>query len=132
MDRNPFVKNFEQLLNNIQEDIKELPLITSLYIAKETPDSIFKELLVQCLKRTVKGKEIEFLAIRNVKLKEEYKGKKHFTNFVESLEKLPMPVLYHDVVNDKLIPFFENRKYQVLKETKNEHELISFYKNINF
>lgn len=131
MDKNPFVKSFEQLLNHIQEDMKELPAITSLYIAKDTPDSIFKELLVQCLKRTINGREINFLAIRNVKLKEEYKGQKYFTHFVEALEKLPVPVLYHDVVNDKLIPFFEKCGYQILKEVKNEHELISFYKLAN-
>lgn len=128
MDKSPFVKTFEQLLKNIQEDIMELPNITSLYIAKDTPDSIFKELLVQCLKRTIQGKEVHFLAIRNIELKEEFKGKKQFTNFVTSLEKLPVPILYHDVVNDSLIPFFEKKGYKIFKETKNEHELISYYK----
>lgn len=123
----PFVKNFEQLFQNIQSDI-ELDGNVSLYIASDKADSIFEKLLVQELVRTINNKQVKFLAVRNIVMKETYKEQKFFTKFVEQLETLQTPLMYHDVVNRRLIPFFQKKGYSLLEEKKYEENLISVYK----
>lgn len=123
----PFVKNFEQLFQNIQSDI-ELDGNVSLYIASDKADSMFEKLLVQELVRTINNKQVRFLAVRNIVMKETYKEQKFFTKFVEQLETLQIPLMYHDVVNRSLIPFFQKKGYSLLKEKKYEESLISMYK----
>lgn len=125
---NPLVSNFNELLSKIQEDLKEDKVFTGLYIAKDSEDSLLEELLVQPLVRKINGKEVTFLSIRNVVLKEQYKGKKLFTDFVQELENLKTPILFHDIVNDKLIPFFGGRGYKMHKEKKYEQEVVSMYR----
>lgn len=123
---NPFVKNFEQLFQNIEEDIRKEGIV-SLYVAKDSKDSIFLELLVQPLEREVEGVQYKFLAVRNIKIKEEYKGQGLFNNFVQKLETLGIPILYHDVVNDKLPAFFMKKNYKALTEVKYDCEVVSYY-----
>ena len=123
----PFVKNFEQLFQNIQSDI-ELDGNVSLYIASDKADSMFEKLLVQELVRTINNKQVRFLAVRNIVMKETYKEQKFFTKFVEQLETLQIPLMYHDVVNRSLIPFFQKKGYSLLEEKKYEESLISMYK----
>lgn len=125
---NPFVKDFSQLLVNIEQDLKENSEITSFYIADDSANSVFHKLLVQPLERTIKSKKVKFLSIRVVELKEEFKSKGAFSNFVKNLESLNVPIIYHDIVNEKLIPFFQKRGYQLLNEEKNGERLISMYK----
>lgn len=123
----PFVKNFEQLFQNIQSDI-ELDGNVSLYIASDKADSMFEKLLVQELVRTINNKQVRFLAVRNIVMKETYKEQKFFTKFVEQLETLKTPLMYHDVVNRRLIPFFQKKGYSLLEEKKYDENLISMYK----
>ena len=72
MSHNPFVKNLNQLFNNIKNDINTNKKITSLYIAAKEEDSELKELLVQPLERIIKNKKTVFLSIRNIVLKDEF------------------------------------------------------------
>jgi hypothetical protein len=123
----PFVKNFEELFANIMKDIKEDGYV-SLYIADKSEESIFEKILVQELKRNVKGKEISFVGIRNIVLKPNFKSKKLFTKFVENLETLNVPLMFHDIINEKLIPFFNKKGYSLYKEKKYEQLVTSMYK----
>lgn len=123
----PFVKNFDELLENIQNDILNDNGI-SLYIASDKGDSIFEKLLVQELVRNINNIPTKFIAIRDIKLKENYKSQKYFTHFVEKLESVQYPIMYHDIVNDKLIPFFNKLGYKIFKEKKYEHEVTSMIK----
>lgn len=127
LEQNPFVKNLEELFFKIKQDIDQDSSISCLYIAKESDDSILEELLVQPLYRNINGKEITFLSIRNIKIKDEYKSRKLFTEFVDKIESLKIPILFHDIVNENLIPFFEKRGYKILKEKKYNNEIISMY-----
>lgn len=124
---NPFVKNFDELFNNIKSDIENDGQV-SLFIASDKADSIFEKVLVQELVRTINNKQIKFIAIRNIELKNQYKGQKSFTHFVEKLETLNYPVMYHDIVNNKLVPFFDKKEYKIFKEKKYEQEVLSRYK----
>src|SRR5579875_1513346 len=99
MPDNPFIKNFDSLLLNIQKDVDDGE--SSLYINDESSDSMFDRLLVQSLKREINGKEIKFLAIRDVTLKEEFRGKSFFTSFFKELNKLNIDLMFHDVINDR-------------------------------
>lgn len=123
----PFVKNFEQLFLNICNDMKEEGHV-SLYIADDSEESIFEKVLVQELKRTIKGKEISFIAIRNIVLKPQFKSQKLFTEFVQKLESLNSPIMFHDIVNEKLIPYFEKKGYQIFQDKKYEQVVTSMYK----
>lgn len=119
--------NFDELFSFLQEDSLIYSTIQSLYIANSEPHSIFEELLVQPMNRYIDGKEISFLAIRSVTLKHHSRGQGLFKHFVQQLHTLNIPILYHDVVNLRLVPFFENKGYQRFSETKYEQELISYY-----
>ena len=123
---NPFIKDFEHLFSSIREDIKNEGEIAGCYIADES--GIFDGLLVQPLIRSIASKDITLLGIRNIVLKEEYKSKGLFTQFVKNLEGLDIPVMYHDVVNERLVPYFHTRGYQIYKDYKYEQEIISFYR----
>jgi hypothetical protein len=126
MNDSPFVASFDELFNRIADDVKHGQ--GSLYIASDIEDSIFSELLVQQLKREIKGQAIEFLGIRNIEIKPEFRGKNLFTEFVTRLESLNTPTLFHDVVNPKLHAFFINLGYLPLYETKYNQEVISYYR----
>lgn len=128
VEQNPFVKNLEELFMKIKQDIEQDSSISCLYIAKESEDSILEKLLVQPMYRNINGKDVKFLSIRNIKIKEKHKSKKFFTEFIDNIELLKVPILFHDIVNENLISFFSKRGYKFLKEKKYNSELISMYK----
>lgn len=126
MNESPFIASFEELFERIAYDVKQGQ--GSLFIAKESSESIFNELLVQQLTREIKGQAINFLGIRNIEIKPEFRGQQLFTRFVTRLESLNTPTLFHDVVNPKLHVFFNNLGYLPLYETKYGQEVVSYYR----
>jgi hypothetical protein len=81
--------------------------------------------------RFVNGQSIKFIAIRNIKLKPEFKNKGHFTKFIESLISLKRPLLIHDIVNDSLIDFFLKYNFGTLIDYKHDLKMLCMFK-INF
>lgn len=126
MQQNPFIKDFDSLIENIKNDIQCEESI--FYVNDDSYESIFAKLLVQSLKREMDGQEIKFLAIRDIALKEEFKGKGHFRKFFKELNSLNMNLMFHDIISDKLYEFLTNQGYETYKEVKYEAELISCYK----
>lgn len=123
---NPFIRNFDELIINLKNDIKSKE--SSLYIAKDDENSMIKELLVQNLEREINGKKVSFIAIRNIVLKEEFKGKGYFSNFLIELENLRKNIMFHDVINNRLMIYLKSKNYHEYKEKKYEEEVISLYK----
>jgi hypothetical protein len=126
MQHNPFIKDFDSLLNNIKEDIKSGESI--FYVNDDSNESIFSKLLVQYLKREIDGQEIKFIAIRDIILKEESKGNGHFRKFFKELNSLNINLMFHDIISDKLYEFLIKQGYKVFNEVKYEAELTSCYK----
>ena len=122
----PFVKNFDELLIRISESSDSI-----LFINSNQEDCIFEELLIQSMVRFVNGQNIKFIAIRNIKLKQEFKNKGHFTKFIESLISLKRPLLIHDIVNDSLIDFFLKYNFGTLIDYKYDLKMLCMFK-INF
>jgi hypothetical protein len=81
--------------------------------------------------RFVNGQSIKFIAIRNIKLKPEFKNKGHFTKFIESLISLKRPLLIHDIVNDSLIDFFLKYNFGTFMDCKHDLKMLCMFK-INF
>ena len=123
---NPFVKNFDELLIRISESPDSV-----LFINSNQEDCIFEELLIQSMVRFVNGQNVKFIAIRNVKLKQEFKNKGHFTKFIESLISLKRPLLIHDIVNDSLIDFFLKYNFGTFMDCKHDLKMLCMFK-INF
>ena len=123
---NPFIRNFDELIVNIKNDINSGE--SSLYIAKDDESSMIKELLVQNLERNINGKKVTFLAIRNIVLKEEFKGNGYFSKFLMELESLNVNIMFHDVINSRLMNFLKTKNFKEYKEKKYEDEVISLYK----
>ena len=123
---NPFVKNFDELLIRISESSDSI-----LFINSKQEDCIFEELLIQSMVRFVNGQNIKFIAIRNIKLKQEFKNKGHFTKFIESLISLKRPLLIHDIVNDSLIDFFLKYNFGTFMDYKHDLKMLCMFK-INF
>lgn len=123
---NPFIRNFDELIVNIKNDINSGD--SSLYIAKDDETSMIKELLVQNLERHINGKKITFLSIRNIVLKEDFKGKGYFSKFLMELESLNVNIMFHDVINPRLMNFLKTKNFKEYKEKKYEDEVISLYK----
>jgi len=123
---NPFIRNFDELIVNIKNDINSGE--SSLYIAKDDESSMIKELLVQNLERNINGKKVTFLAIRNIVLKEEFKGNGYFSKFLMELESLKINIMFHDVINPRLMNFLKTKNFKEYKEKKYEDEVISLYK----
>lgn len=123
----PFVKNFNELIEKINSELKENNP-NFLYINSDTEDSIFNELLVQSLERTINNKKVHFLAIRNISLKTKFRSTGLFDKFVQEIEFLNIPIMFHDIVNERLISYFRNKGYQFLFETKYNIRVDSMYK----
>lgn len=123
---NPFIRDFDELVINLKNDIESKE--SSLYIAKDDENSMIKELLVQNLEREINGKKISFIAIRNIVLNEEFKGKGYFSKFLIELENLKVNVMFHDVINSRLMIYLKSKNYHEYKEKKYEEEVISLYK----
>ena len=123
---NPFVKNFDELLIRISESSDSV-----LFINSKQEDCIFEELLIQSMVRFVNGQSIKFTAIRNIKLKPEFKNKGHFTKFIEYLILLKRPLLIHDIVNDSLIDFFLKYNFGTFMDCKHDLKMLCMFK-INF
>ena len=123
---NPFVKNFDELLIRISESSDSI-----LFINSKHEDCIFEELLIQSMVRFVNGQSIKFTAIRNIKLKPEFKNKGQFTKFIESLISLKRPLLIHDIVNDSLIDFFLKYNFGTFMDCKHDLKMLCMFK-INF
>jgi hypothetical protein len=126
MKNNPFIKNFDSLLEHIKSDIQSGESI--FYVNDDSDESIFMKLLVQHLKREIDGEEIKFIAIRDITLKEEFKGNGHFRKFFKELNSLNINLIFHDIISDKLYEFLIKQGYEVFTEVKYEAELISCYK----
>lgn len=123
----PMIKTLEELFSKIKQDLEKEKTITSLYIAKDSKDSMLEELLVQPMYRSINNKEIKFLGIRNIIIKKEFRGEKLFTQFVNQIETLKIPILIHDIINQKLMSYFANKGYETLKERKYYQETVSMY-----
>lgn len=121
----PFVTNFKELLLKIQENLESGRI--GIYLTKDSDNSIFEELLVQELIRTIDGESVSFLAIRNIVLVEPCRGLKLLSNFLEELEKLNVNIMFHDTINSNLQKFLNARGYIEFKEQKYEHALNSMY-----
>jgi hypothetical protein len=122
----PFVKNFDELLLNITTDIQNGDI--GFYMADDSNESIFDHLLVQKLKRKIDNQEISFWSIRDIKLKEELKGKGTFKTFFKALNAMNINLMFHDVINDRFYSFLMNNGYKVYHEVKYDQELTSCYK----
>ena len=123
---NPFVKNFDELFTGISESQNSV-----LFINSKQEDSIFEELLIQSMVRFINGHDVKFIAIRNIKLKPEFKSNGQFTKFIESLISLKRPLLIHDIVNDSLVDFFLKYKFGTFIDCKRSDKLLCMFK-INF
>ena len=123
---NPFVKNFDELFIRISESSDSV-----LFINSKQEDCIFEELLIQSMVRFVNGQNVKFIAIRNIKLKPEFKNKGQFTKFIESLISLKRPLLIHDIVNDSLIDFFLKYNFGTFMDCKHDLKMLCMFK-INF
>ena len=127
MKNNPMVNSLSELLVNIEQDVRNEHL--GLYITdKNNQKSLFEKLLVQELVRDVDEKKTSFLAIRDIVLKESLRKNGLLTVFLDELEKLNVNIMFHDVVNNRLLAFLEKRGYLHLLEVKSEHQVISLYK----
>jgi hypothetical protein len=115
-----FMKNFEDVIEEIKNN-EDCVLI-------HDDNSIFNALFIQPLYRTIEDHPIQFVGIRNLKLKEEFKSKYLFTHFFEQLEQLNKNVMFQDVINDRLMKFLESNGYKILHEVKSYSNIISFYK----
>lgn len=121
---NPFAHNFDNLLRKI----KECKNKDFVFIEEQEDYSIFEKLLVQSFKRNIDGEDISFVAIRNIVLKNQYKSKGLFSNFMDLLEKENLNIMLHDIINDDLLEFFKKRNYEPYIDTKNNETRICMFK----
>lgn len=121
---NPFVYNFDNLLKKI----KEFKNKDFVFIEEQEDYSIFEKLLVQSFKRNINGEDVSFVAIRNIVLKNQYKSKGLFSNFMDLLEQENLNIMLHDIINDDLLEFFKKRNYETYIDTKNNEIRICMFK----
>ena len=120
------VETFDQLIDNLKYDIESGD--DSLYIGDKNIQSIFERLLVMPLVREIDGSRRTFLAVRDVKLKPDFRGKGYFSKFLDDFEALGINIMFHDVVNHHLRHHLKSRGFKEYIEYKNGSKLISFYK----
>lgn len=102
---------FVDKTNKIFEYIKERPDF-SVLVAKT--DEI-EALMIQILSRD----NVEFIALRNIVVKEEHRRKGIFKSIINALEQTNRNVLIDDLINDNLYKFFANRNYDHYSYVKN-------------
>jgi len=75
-----FVKTLDELIAKLKEDINSGEL--SLYIREISSESILESMLVTNLKREIDGIQRDFLTVKDIKLKPEFRGKGYFSKFL--------------------------------------------------
>lgn len=120
----PFVNSFKELIEKIRKDFLDEGSF-GIYISRNDDSSIFEELLVQELIRNVDGQDVVFLALRNIVLKEQFKGHKLLSSFLSELEEMNCNIMFHDIINPKLYAFLEKRGYVIFQEEKYDHQIKS-------
>lgn len=95
--------------------IKENPNF-SLLVARTFQ---LENLLIQNLERD----GIVYLSLRNIVLKEEFRGSNFLRSLISALEDTKRPILIDDIKNERLFGFFENRQYNHYSYMKNNEEI---------
>jgi hypothetical protein len=124
-----FVKTLDELIVNLKDDINISEL--SLYMGKKEDESILESLLVIHLNREIDGKQRTFLAVRDIKLKPEFRGKGYFSKFLKDFESLGVSIMFHDVINPNLFQYLKLKGFKEYREDKYGMEVISLYKTKN-
>lgn len=89
----------------------------------------FEELFIQKLKREVNGVEVNFIGVRNIKIKEEYRGNGIFTKMIDIIEKQNINFIVDDIINSDLVVFLKKRGYEELIYQKYGYKkYLSMYK----
>lgn len=76
-------------------------------------------LLIQNLKRD----DVVYLSLRNIVLKEEFRGTNFLRHLMSALEETKRPILIDDIKNERLFKFFENRQYEHYSYFKNDEKI---------
>jgi N-acetylglutamate synthase-like GNAT family acetyltransferase len=108
MEKDIKAKNFDDVLKILKNNTSDN------FIIIEDDKSIFDTLLVQNLKRLDKN----FIAIRSVTIKKEFRHSGLFEKFVIELEKMNKDIMFYDIVNPKLYQWCVEYGYETFNEEK--------------
>lgn len=115
-----FVRDFSDLTEHISND--------PFGMFMDANDSIFDRLLIQPLVRNVNGSELKFIGIKIIELKSSCQGLGLFIHFLGELELVNLPIMFHDIINDRLYASLKQRGYVSFIEYKYNTKIKCLYK----
>lgn len=109
------LQKLQLLLMSIKDPNIESFCITEYELKHIHGIDIFKDLLIQNVTRTISNKDVSFICIKNIVVKEEYRGMNILTSVVEAIEMSNVHVFIDDIINHRLFSFFHKRGYTNFK-----------------
>lgn len=113
---------------NLEDILKAIDKYDLILVAKDTIE--IEELLIQDLKRTVNNKEYSFIALRNIKIREEYRSEGIFKQIINKLESLNKNIIIYDIVSDIILDYCKRDNYIEFIGIKNNQQIECRYKLI--
>ena len=105
------LQKLQLLLRSIKDPNIESFCITEYELKHIHGIYIFEDLLIQNVTRTISNKDVSFICIKNIVVKEEYRGMNVLTSIVEAIEMSNVHVFIDDIINHRLFSFFHKRGY---------------------
>lgn len=103
-----FARTTEEVFENITRD-------TTILVAET---DVFDKLLIQDLVREVNGREIRFMALRNIVVKEKERNKGYFKKVVQTMLDTGRPVLLDDIINNNVYSMVKGLGFKNYAYTK--------------
>lgn len=111
-------------INSFIDDMTNIKDVCLIIVVNNEDEQV----LIQEMKRVINNKEITFISLRNVYLKEENRNKGYFKKIVSFLESFNKPVMIHDVVSNVVEQYCRKREWKEFIDNKNGNKLLCFYK----
>lgn len=106
---------FFLMLRNIKPENVCNFCITNIELKLLYGIDLFEDLLIQGVNRKINNENVYFIGIKNIVLKDEYRGMNILTTLIDSLETSKVPIFIDDIINHRLFSFFYQRGYINLK-----------------
>lgn len=80
------------------------------------------------INRVIEGKEMSFVSIKAIELKESFRGKGIFNNLINLIEEQNVNIMIDEIINHRLFSYLYNKGYRPLKYKDYHGWIRSMYK----
>jgi len=118
------------LLKVVKEEVKnnKKVYLTDSELKSVYNIKIFNNFSMVSIKRIIEEKELCFVSIQIIDLKEPFRGKGIFNDLINLIEEQNINIMIDDIINHRLFAYLYNKGYRALKYKEPHGWIRSMYK----